>query len=500
MVYRIPLLIFLLLYGAWVGLTYRDYGVAIDEPMEYGFGEMLYNRNFGRDPQLLHDFAYEGENSREIWSHNHFQVMLLYIINNTGSLEVYHGLNLLFASLGFWLAYEIILLKTHTPWLALIGPVMLFFTPRFIGDVPTNVKDPVFAIYYLLALYMIMLAPRLKPWWVKISLLGVTFGLAAASRTIGYSIILVYMVMVGWELFKKAGKLKVIGKTVAEFGLIFSIMVGVHAVEMPFIASDPGRHLLRLMAVARAFPWQGTIKYAGSMATAGHLPWHYLFGWMIVTTPLLILGLGIYAHVVVWKDRVIQVLLLAFWLNIGLYFIFKPIIYDGIRHYLFVLVLLTILAAVVWVKLWERGNKPLRIFLGITLGLSVSLTGIQYGLLHPYEYTYFNELVGYLPGAERDFETDYWGTSYSEGARWLLEREPTQAVVVGLCGNEYAKRYFEGSNYQVVWISGCDAVAESGAKYVMAYGRNNEWDKVPGNVVYAVTRMGVPLMKIFQLD
>lgn len=61
---RIPFLFFCIIYSVVILRIYTDFGVAIDEPIEYRFGEMLYARNFGKDSILLRDFAIEQSNSR----------------------------------------------------------------------------------------------------------------------------------------------------------------------------------------------------------------------------------------------------------------------------------------------------------------------------------------------------------------------------------------------------------------------------------------------------
>src|SRR5512135_349905 len=48
------------------------------------------------------------------------------------------------------------------------------------------------------------------------------------------------------------------------------------------------------------------------------------------------------------------------------------------------------------------------------------LPGIAAGAwLHPYEYVYYNALVGWTGGIERQYENDYWFTSVCEAARYL---------------------------------------------------------------------------------
>ena len=46
-----------------------------------------------------------------------------------------------------------------------------------------------------------------------------------------------------------------------------------------------------------------------------------------------------------------------------------------------------------------------------------SLVGII--SLHPYQYIYYNSFIGGLPGAEGDYELDYWLTSYREAGEYV---------------------------------------------------------------------------------
>jgi hypothetical protein len=49
----------------------------------------------------------------------------------------------------------------------------------------------------------------------------------------------------------------------------------------------------------------------------------------------------------------------------------------------------------------------------IVVALAPGIVGIV--RLHPYEYIYYNELVGGVRGAEGRFDLDYWCTSFREG-------------------------------------------------------------------------------------
>jgi hypothetical protein len=50
--------------------------------------------------------------------------------------------------------------------------------------------------------------------------------------------------------------------------------------------------------------------------------------------------------------------------------------------------------------------------------------------LHPYEYVYYNGLVGGTGGAYRRFEMEYWGTSYKEIAEHLNATAPSGSRIV----------------------------------------------------------------------
>ncbi|MEW6404048.1 MAG: hypothetical protein AB1649_19815, partial [Chloroflexota bacterium] len=49
--------------------------------------------------------------------------------------------------------------------------------------------------------------------------------------------------------------------------------------------------------------------------------------------------------------------------------------------------------------------------------------------LHPYEYIYYNTLIGGVDGAAERFETDYWSTSFREAAGYVNDVAPANANV-----------------------------------------------------------------------
>ena len=92
-------------------------------------------------------------------------------------------------------------------------------------------------------------------------------------------------------------------------------------------------------------------------------------------------------------------------------------LYNGLRHVLFLLPVLAVLAGVS-VTSFVRA-RPGRLALtaaALALGASAVVTIVDMVQLHPYQYVYFNRSVaGGLPGAVGRYETDYWCASFKEG-------------------------------------------------------------------------------------
>ena len=53
--------------------------------------------------------------------------------------------------------------------------------------------------------------------------------------------------------------------------------------------------------------------------------------------------------------------------------------------------------------------------------LSYVQVGVEMIRLSPYEYTYFSPIIGGLPGANGNFDTDYYATCSYAAAEWLSE-------------------------------------------------------------------------------
>jgi hypothetical protein len=128
--------------------------------------------------------------------------------------------------------------------------------------------------------------------------------------------------------------------------------------------------------------------------------------------------------------------------------------------------------------------------------INMVLVGLHMIRLHPFEYVYFNELVGGLKGAAGGFETDYWGASMKEAVEWLRQNEINDASktyrIAGNC-NSYQLLFYASPN--MVWTEN-----RKDADYYLATTRDDRYRTVnPFRAVHVVAREGVPLSYVFKL-
>jgi hypothetical protein len=268
----------------------------------------------------------------------------------------------------------------------------------------------------------------------------------------------------------------------------------------PYLRADYLGHLRELAFLSKNFHWNNPVLFQGQGIPASTLPWTYLPVWLGVTTPLFILFFlgGAWAFI---RDKVHSGLLVlmacAAAVNLGLYFVLHPTIYDGLRHFLFLLPIFAAIAALSAVSLWEsKGFGSWKKALWVAAALNMGCVVVHIALLHPYEYVYFNEFTGGLAGAQGRYETDYWGASLKEGVEWL-----------GKNGFEDPKRNYKlasnGERWQLLFYAPRNASWTQDlreADYYISTTRSGRHELAdPFRVVHVVKREGVPLCYVFKM-
>jgi len=223
-------------------------------------------------------------------------------------------------------------------------------------------------------------------------------------------------------------------------------------------------------------PWKEL--YAGQLISVPDMPASYLPRLFMMTLPevMLALGLiGIAGAVVAILRRAtplnhrasLLMLTLAALLPVAIAMATRPALYNGLRHFIFVVPPLAVLGGLAFGWLFERARR-----LDDGLGGRVALSGLAavfiagLGLpivdmvrLHPYQYTSFNTLSGGVSKAHDNYMLDYWGLAFKQAANELRARLGAAADhppggrpwVVAICGPQSSAREELGPEFETTF-------------------------------------------------
>ncbi len=172
--------------------------------------------------------------------------------------------------------------------------------------------------------------------------------------------------------------------------------------------------------------------------------------------------------------------------------------FCGLRHFLFVLPPLAILAGVGLDMLLRRlwGLRLLAPAALVILLAGFGWNAVTLMRLHPYEYLVFNPLVGGLEGATRRYATDYWFTIMPEAVDELeaylartepvASRDPNHSYSVAICGERasFVKKAQPHLRWAEVW--------ETADFFIAPTHMNCDRDS-NGEIIATVRRLNVPL-------
>jgi len=162
------------------------------------------------------------------------------------------------------------------------------------------------------------------------------------------------------------------------------------------------------------------------------------------------------------------------------------IVFDGVRHVLFILPPLALLAAWALRKLMPFFARHPRAAAAI-VGLHLASTIGTMAYLHPLEYIAMNAFAGGTAGAYGRFDLDYWSAAATEAARRLARREahasppPHVTVCIG---------YRESMVAPLLPPSWIVEEDPRRADFVIGTERSSCRDPVAGTVVDRVERFG----------
>jgi hypothetical protein len=186
-------------------------------------------------------------------------------------------------------------------------------------------------------------------------------------------------------------------------------------------------------------PYIGSIHFRGEIFREYEVPWNFLPHLLTVqfTEPLVILcALGFSLWIVSlfqnrrWHNQKTKLLLITLWFALPFAYVVvtTPIMYNNFRQFIFTTPPLFVFAAYAIQKLHDRIQhqviNPLLLFLALVPGILNLIS------LHPYQYVYFNQFVGGVRGAFRNYDLDYSFLSLKEAIGYVNDIAPENASIL----------------------------------------------------------------------
>lgn len=315
--------------------------------------------------------------------------------------------------------------------------------PYTLGHGMINVKDSPFAsvwiicIYYIIKIFSDFLA---KKQIRRLDLLALTFSIGwLLSIRIGGILILIPLSLVGLMIiahcFYSSYETSKCIKTAfiasfkflkSKFNSIFfyaSIPVFFMLACYPIFWQDPFE-VFKAIKYMSQHPWNLCTLTNGVCMPGQNVPILYIPLWLIVKEPILVL-VGILVTPIVFSKLILKkdyraiglmgVLLLSIILIYVLLVARKVVLYDEIRHVLFMAELIFIVGWVAFFLLSARAGF-------IAIILSIALFSFDNLKIYPYQLSWFNEVARFSE-INGKYETDYWGNVLSRLATHVNENQ-----------------------------------------------------------------------------
>jgi hypothetical protein len=313
------------------------------------------------------------------------------------------------------------------------------------------------------------------------------------------------------KIWWKSGLQRLLKPGIA-LGFAFAIAYAVMLIFWPWAQQDPLHNPFKALQFMSKFgDWPGTVLLNGNYVEAMHLPKTYLPHYFSVKMPesmffcIFIGGLAlIYAGFKRQSSLNIQKLTLLGFLIFSIAFpviyavIKHSVLYDAIRHFIFIIPLLAIICALAFeFFLRTASNRAIRLGSISALVLILAAQAIALVRLHPDQYVYYNIFAGWTKGADGKYEMDYWANSYKEAV------ETIQKYAKKRDGDDFEKRtymiYADGPYLSAIYYFPENFKYTSNpnvADFFFVHTRWNLEKNLPGKPLTSVSKMGVVLTLI----
>ncbi|MDX3965070.1 MAG: glycosyltransferase family 39 protein [Bradyrhizobium sp.] len=461
------------------GLTFRDYGLGWDDYTHAEYADLLL-RMFGsgfKDTAAL-SFA-------NLYMYGGGFDMVAALLHKVIPLELFETRRLVGAIVGViglavtWRLGR----RVGGPLAGLASLLLLALCPIFYGHMFMNPKDAPFAVaMIILMLGLVRLAEEYpQPSPRTILIVGLGAGLSLGCRILG-GLALVYAVLGFIPLFLEELRTEGLRESVRRFAhVVYVLLPGlvlgylVMGLIWPWSIMEPGNPFEALTYFSHFFekPWKE--MFDGAIVSVPDMPWSYLptlFALQLPEVMLVLTAGAVFSTFAMLPRRgvparrktILLMLTLAATLPLAIAMVKRPALYNGIRHFVFVIPPMAVLGGVAFAWAMERLRANHRTWQPVVLatfcfGLALSLAEMI--RLHPYQYTHFNHIAGTVRGADDRFMLDYWGLALKQASDGLREQLVERQEVppsnrkwkVAVCGPQRPAQVALGPDFTIGWDS-----------------------------------------------
>ena len=433
--FRLALLVFAVL-GAYVLFSFDQHGISNDEEVQHVYG------------RLLLDFYASGFADRSAFAYKNLYLygglfdLIAAALERVVPMNVWDLRHLLSAGFGLlglagtWLLARLLMGEAA----GLVALVLLALTGAWSGAMFTHTKDVPFATTMVWSLYFTTrFAARLPA--VKagdLVGLGIAIGCAFGLR-VGAVFAVFYLgvavLTAAWLNGEDLrSRLVVLRRAVLALLPAAAIAFALLGLFWPWAVQSAG-YLVTAMTTFSRFSFELYTILDGEVMKNGDAPGRYLASYLLVRLPeLFLLGVALAALSALRElpglfasapGRAQALRWLPVTLAAGFPLVYTllaaPPLYNGIRHFTFLLPPLAVLAATGLVTTAARASRWPRARLAAIAGcgLLAATHLVTLVRLHPYEYVAYNGFTGGLRGTEGRWEQDYWGDALREAAGLL---------------------------------------------------------------------------------
>jgi hypothetical protein len=502
---------FLLLVGLaiLVALTYGDYGVSNDEGVQQTYGELIiryYESGFTDRAVFNFDNLYLYGGLFDLMATGIAKLVPLHLY------DVRHILCAAFGVGGIAATFATARMIGGAR-AGLIAAAALAVCGAWYGGMFNHTKDVTFGAAMIGATFMLLRVTRdlPRPRWRDVILLGVLIGAALGLRALGLLLVgYVGLAILGEAALRPLGSIRerlvFVGRsalTVSPALLLgYLIMVAV----WPWAVLEP-LNPVRAIVDFSEFKYPIDTLLAGHTYTMSTVPRWYVPAYLLIKLPLITftgaaLALMFATVSGLTRKRFMgrmprEIGLLAFTavFPVLCHVIGHGPAFTGMRHFLFVVPPIAALAGVGYDLLIAgaaRWRPAAAVGLGVATAAALLWNAGVLVRLHPYEYLYYNPIVGGLKGAAGRYDTDYWVNMMPEAVHDLEAYLARTERRTGARGTPYSVaicaerlQFDNATNDQLRWINDWDR-----ADFFISPTHMDCDTLVKGKVIARVERMG----------